>query len=279
VEACEAFTIPYPLKVMCRLLGIPTTQEGCSALGMREAPADPLAALREWSVHFAVVTGHFGRPPAVLAEAFTTGWVQAQSFFKQILDAYRRYPEKEEAIIVQLLRQEGQEEAQIRPEELASTLLLLSIAGVYNTSNALASTLRWSLQLDLEQRTQVLADDQQLRTLVKACLFHDPSAHWVGRVAEARVNVGETWIEKGERVLLCLAAEAPGEPIPGALPQETISFGHGPHYCIGSELALSEVEIGIRAFFERFPNTWMETQEVHFHNPTMRGIEALWIHL
>jgi cytochrome P450 len=283
-DACQHFTIPFPLKVMSELLGIPTTRESCSALGVNRAPNHPLAALREWSVQFATVTGYFGLPPMDMAKSFAAGWSEAHDFFEQVLDAYRQHSELRTRgkILCDLIELEGTGSEQIRPTELASTCLLLYIGGVYNTANALASALRWLLHLPLLRRETLLADDEQLHAFIASCLYHDPSAHWIGRVTQERTNIGETWIAQGQGILLCLASSAEDVMLDStekSTMKETFPFGHGSHYCIGADLAGAEIAIGLRAFFERFPIASLDDRPLRWHNPAMRGLEALWVHI
>jgi len=45
----------------------------------------------------------------------------------------------------------------------------------------------------------------------------------------------------------------PDEFNPARTPNSHIAFGHGPHYCIGQNLARTELRIVLTSLFRRFP--------------------------
>lgn len=60
----------------------------------------------------------------------------------------------------------------------------------------------------------------------------------------------------------------------------TISFGNGPHYCMGAQLALLEATLAFEKIVRRFPKIRPAVERVEWtHNVNLRGIRALPVHL
>ena len=58
-------------------------------------------------------------------------------------------------------------------------------------------------------------------------------------------------------------------------PNRHVSFGHGPHFCIGAPLARLEAPIAINALLRRLPNLELATDELVWKNTVFRGLERL----
>jgi cytochrome P450 len=55
-----------------------------------------------------------------------------------------------------------------------------------------------------------------------------------------------------------------------------LSFGHGPHVCIGAALTLMEAEIVFRALLADWPDLALVDAEAHWNgNPVYRGLTRL----
>lgn len=86
-------------------------------------------------------------------------------------------------------------------------------------------------------------------------------ADTIPRVATADIQVGDQLIRNGDGVIVLLAAAnrdasafpAPDELDPGRQSARHLTFGHGPHQCLGNTLARAELEIALTALFTRLP--------------------------
>ena len=89
------------------------------------------------------------------------------------------------------------------------------------------------------------------------------SAHNMGlmRYALEDVEIGGQTIRRGDLVIISEAAanrdpkvfDHPDVFNPERTPNSHIAFGHGPHYCIGQNLARTELRIVFASLFRRFP--------------------------
>ena len=60
----------------------------------------------------------------------------------------------------------------------------------------------------------------------------------------------------------------------------SLSFGHGPHLCLGLNLARLEAKIAFNMLFERFPNLTLADQEIVWTPiPLVRGMKNLIVNL
>jgi cytochrome P450 len=89
------------------------------------------------------------------------------------------------------------------------------------------------------------------------------SAHNMGlmRYALTDVEIGGVTVRRGDLVIISEGAanrdpsafDNPDEFNPERVPNNHIAFGHGPHFCIGQNLARLELRIVFASLFRRFP--------------------------
>ncbi|MFD8061963.1 cytochrome P450 [Streptomyces cyaneofuscatus] len=161
--------------------------------------------------------------------------------------------------------------------EAASTLMVLFAAGISTTATGLghaAATLIYT-----HAALRPLLGSASATTLVDEILRHHPPIQFTSwRFAPLDVPVGSTTIPAGSPVLILLASAnrdpaafpAPDELVPDrqATPGP-LTFGRGPHYCIGAHLARLEIRIGLQTLFDRLPD--LQLTHPHAHT-TWRGL-------
>ncbi|MFE7484957.1 cytochrome P450 [Streptomyces sp. NPDC057552] len=159
-------------------------------------------------------------------------------------------------------------------KELLDSLLLMVGAGHETTMNALdqacVSLLSHPEQLTLLQSGQVSWDaaiDETLR-------HQSPVANIIIRFAVETIHDAPsgTTIEQGEAIVINLAA-AGRDPllhhrptdfdVTRAARRQHIAFGHGPHYCLGAELARLELRTALERLFRRFPSMSLAVPAAH----------------
>jgi cytochrome P450 len=98
---------------------------------------------------------------------------------------------------------------------------------------------------------------------VEEILRLDSPVQLTARVALNDVEVAGTTIKRGELVVVYLAAanrDAAVFPDPHRFDIERpnagrhLAFSGGRHFCLGAALARAEGEVGLRTFFDRFPD-------------------------
>ncbi|MGW0933067.1 cytochrome P450 [Streptomyces sp. NPDC002644] len=160
--------------------------------------------------------------------------------------------------------------------------MLLMFAGLEPTRYLIGNAV-WSLHRHPGQRRRLLADPELLPTAVEEFLRHDTPVQFVGRTAARSFTYKGRHIEEGQVVLLHVASanRDPGQfDDPDALdlgraPNRHLSFGHGPHACIGALLVRLQTTIALRTLYGRFPGLRVCEEpgpvwngNLGFHGPT-----------
>ncbi|MCZ9347352.1 cytochrome P450, partial [Streptomyces sp. TRM76130] len=150
---------------------------------------------------------------------------------------------------------------QLTDSELAGIGNMLLIAG----HETIASTLSAAVALLLQHPDQlaVVRDDPTaVDGAVEELLRYCAPATVLPRQAAGTIRVRDQEIEEGERVVASvLAANRDLGPADQDLdrldvrrpPQRHLTFGFGPHQCLGQQLARMELRVALPALFTRFP--------------------------
>ncbi|MFE7560509.1 cytochrome P450 [Kitasatospora sp. NPDC057500] len=149
-------------------------------------------------------------------------------------------------------------------EELLDTIMLVVAAGYETTINLIDNSI-FLLLTHRDQLDLVRAGKASWEDVVEESLRRDaPLAHLPMRFALEDIELpGGITVHRGEAVLASYGA-AGRHPArhgdSGAVFDVTrqvkdhLSFGHGPHFCLGAPLARLETRTALRALFDRFPN-------------------------
>ncbi|OKH71782.1 cytochrome P450 [Mycobacterium sp. SWH-M3] len=155
-------------------------------------------------------------------------------------------------------------------DDVVFTALLIAIAGHETTANLLGTSL-FRLLRHGEPVTAGAVDSQ----LVNELLRLDGPVQAVGRTATRHHIVEDIHICTGQSVLVVIAA-ANRDPHVFTDPDEfrtdrrgpaPLSFGHGPHYCLGAALARMEITSALCHILQRQPTlvdapTWRDTRAI-----------------
>ncbi|MFC4913774.1 cytochrome P450 [Actinomadura gamaensis] len=232
-DLVEAFAFPLPVRVICELLGVPD--------GDRER-------FRRWA-DAALSTGTEGA-----ARRSATG-KQFRGYVEALIAARKAAPG--DALIDVLIAASDEDGDRLSGPELVSLVINIISAGHETTAHLLATAVftlttggRWPVRVT--------------PGLVEEVLRHDtPTAVALPRLALEDVELASGSVRAGDTVLPMLAAAnrdatvfadpdefAPDRPTDGA---SHVTFGHGPHFCLGANLARQEVEVALETLAERFP--------------------------
>ncbi|GAA2442924.1 cytochrome P450 [Streptomyces glaucus] len=234
------FCFPLPLQVICELLGVPENER-------RQA--------QEWSSTVAQ-TG-FG-PEARKALEVAEG--NLRDYLVDLIARKRREPD--EGLLSALVTAQDQEGA-LTDHELVSTAWVLLFAGhkttAYQTGNAV-----YHLLSRPEQRRLAFRDAGATAAAVEEIFRFEPSVeNSTFRYAKEDIVVRDTLIPKGALVQISIAG-ANRDPEAFADPDRLdvtrpnvqaahLTFGFGPHYCIGAPLARLEMQTALTTLFGRYP--------------------------
>lgn len=152
----------------------------------------------------------------------------------------------------------------IDAEEIAAgeaVMLMVHIALAGNGPTAMAlGTAVWALAGDAPARARVAADEGVAAAAVEETLRWDSPTHSVPRFARATTELGGRRIRAGQRLIVMVGA---ANRDPAVFPEPDrfdidragarhLSFGVGPHYCLGSPLARLELTLALKAAMRAF---------------------------
>ena len=156
------------------------------------------------------------------------------------------------------------------------------IAGHETTVNLIANAAQQMLRQP-DHWSALAADPELAPAIVEETLRFDPPVQLVMRIAGADMQVGDLTGPKGDTMLLLLAAaqrdpamyDAPDEFRPQREISRHLSFGLGPHFCLGAPLARLEARITLAKLTARFPHAKLAAEPVYKPNVTLRGLASL----
>jgi cytochrome P450 len=231
----QAYTMPLPIKVMARLLGIPD---------------DDYLTLKRWSDEFTTYT-------AITPEERAKNDQEMMTYFGRV--AAERRAHGAEDLITALVEAGGEEEA-LEDWEILSFCMLLLIAGNETTTNLIGNML--NILADRPALWQQLREDRSLvEPVIEETLRYESPVHRLDRRATREVEVSGVRIPEGAMVSMFYGAanhdpQAFPQPDEFRLDRELrnhVAFGMGIHYCLGAPLARAEARITLNTFLDRFP--------------------------
>ncbi|MGO9384219.1 MAG: cytochrome P450 [Mycobacterium sp.] len=183
------------------------------------------------------------------------------SWLADHLRELRRAPS--DSLMSQLIQaaESGSAETHLSETELQAIAGLVLAAGFETTVNLLGNGIR--MLLDTPGHLETLRQRPELwPNAVEEILRLDSPVQLTARVALKDVEVSGMQIRPGELVVVYLAAanrDPSVFPDPHRFDIERpnagrhLAFSGGRHFCLGAALARAEGEVGLRTFFDRFP--------------------------
>ena len=236
VDVVEVLSVPYPLQVICELLG---------------TDPDRWPTFFEWSE--AVIPGTLD-----LTEE-ERGRIQLEMWEHLIDLATRRRAEPLDDVVSQLATAtiDGEE---LSEAELAMFLIQLLVAGNETTRNLISGGLV-ALSEHPEQLERLIDDRSLIPTAVEELLRWTAPVVSFMRTATTDTELGGVHISDGDPVLMVYSA-ANRDPLVfgdsaeqldvGREPNPHLSLGFGTHFCLGAPLARMEAKIILEELLDRF---------------------------
>jgi cytochrome P450 len=263
LDVIRDFAEPLPAIVIAELLGVP--------------PEDH-RTFKGWSS--ALIDGLAGGPLG--------GPADVESLVRPLLDylggviaARRRAPGGD--LISGMLEAQEERDA-LSDAELLATSLLLLLAGHETTTNLIGNgTL--ALLHHPEELARLRADAGAIENAVEELLRFDSPVQATARVALEDVELGGQRVAK-EALVLTVIGAANRDPAVFAEPdrldldraeaRQHLSFGLGPHFCLGAGLARLEGRVALRGLLARHPHLRLAADDPP-HRPSffLRGLASL----
>jgi cytochrome P450 len=260
-ELARDFTFAFPVQVIARIMGLPRQDYP----RFQRLSIELLNVVYDWDRGIAA--------SAVL-----------KAYFIEILAERRRHPRDD---LITMLSQSEVDGSRLTDDEIFAFLLLILPAGVETTyrasGNLLVALLTEPAQLDVLQ-----ADRGMLPNAFEEALRWEPPITTVMRVAARDCELGGVAIPAGTNVSVSVAA-ANRDPKRYAAPDRFdptrkniahLTFGGGPHLCLGMHLARMEATVAIKALLERLANLRLDPNAatprvmgMAFRSPTALPVE------
>lgn len=258
---------PLPVAVICRLLGVPVEDESqfSSAAALVAQALDPIMS----------ITG----APDPEADARLEAGAWLREYLGELVEQRRAGPQQD---LISALIAAEEDGDQLTADEIVATCNLLLIAGHETTVNLIANAALEMLRVPAHW-SALAADPELAGAIVEETLRFDPPVQLVMRISGADMRIGDIDIPAGDTMLLLLAAaqrdpavyDAPDEFRPGRGATRHLSFGLGPHFCLGAPLARLEGRVALSKLVARFPRARLAADPVYKPNVTLRGLATL----
>lgn len=262
-DLVEGFAAPFPILVICELLGIPREDHGwlrANAVALQEAG----------TTRSRNGTGGYARAEAAAA-AF-------DRYFRREVD---RRAGGDRGDLLTLLVRARDVGAPLSVDGIVGTCVHLLTAGHETTTNLLAKAVL-ALRAHPRVLDQLRGAPELLPGAVEEFMRYDPPVQAVTRWSYEDSLIGGQEVPRGSRVVALLGS-ANRDPARFPRPDDLdvhrpadrhLGFGLGIHYCLGATLARAEAEIGLGALLDGVPAlrggpaqvSWAD--DMVFHGPT-----------
>ncbi|WP_228083417.1 cytochrome P450 [Streptomyces profundus] len=236
-DLVEHLSTRLPLTSICEVLDI---------------PEEDRPELRRRAMAMMAI-GPTTRETAIQAKAELRGYFQD-------LTQRRRAEPGEDLISSLATARDGDE--RLGPDELAVMAMVLMMTG-HDTSTYQLSNITYTLLTQEEQLAKLRAHPEKLPNALEELLRFIPFRKGVGipRIALEDVQIGDVTIRADDTVHVSYLAanrdperfDRPDELDLDRPPTPHMTFGWGAHHCIGSPLAVMEIQLAIGTLLARFP--------------------------
>jgi cytochrome P450 len=249
-DLVREFTFAFPVQVIARLMGLPREDY----VRFQQLSIELLSVVYDWDIGIAASAA-------------------LKQYFAEILADRRRDPQDD---LISTLADSEIDGVRLTDDEIFAFLLLILPAGVETTYRA-SGNLLVAMLTEPSLLDGVRADRRLLLGAIEEALRWEPPISTVVRVARRDCELGGVAIPSGTNVSVSVAAanrDPARYPDPDRFdPARTniahLTFGAGPHLCLGMHLARMETAVAIDALLDRLPDLRLDPTAP---NPNITGV-------
>lgn len=249
-ELAREFTFAFPVQVIARLMGLPRADY----VRFQRLSIELLNVVYDWECGLAASAA-------------------LKKYFGEVLAQRRRDPQDD---LISTLAESEIDGARLTDDEIFAFLLLILPAGVETTYRASGNLLVALLTVPGLMDT-VRADRRLVRAAIEEALRWEPPITTVVRLATRDCELGGVAIPSGTSVSVSVAAanrDPKRYPDPDRFDLTRtniahLTFGGGPHVCLGMHLARMETAVAINALLDRLPDLRLDPTQP---TPTVAGV-------
>jgi len=269
VDFVAAFAEPFPLLVICDMMGIPRSQFE--------------TVLRATNIILGA-----GDPEVVGTDDVFAAMIRAGMELAALMNdlaAHRRAHPRDD--LTTALVHNDLDDDMLTPEELASFFILLAVAGNDTTRNAISHGL--GLLSDNPGQRRLWQEDLPglARTAVEEIVRMASPVVFMRRTATRDAAIGGHLFREGDKVAMFYGAanrdpavfEDPERFDIRRDPNPHVGFGGpGPHFCLGAHLARREITVAFTRLLSRLPDLEVAGEAVYLQSlgiPLVAGVKRL----
>jgi cytochrome P450 len=252
----------FPMDVISELMGVP------------ESDRDELRRLADTVMHRE--DGIFDVPPSAMDAS-----LRLVEYYVGMLAERRR---RRTGDLTSALLDAEIDGDRLDDDEIVAFLFLMVVAGNETTTKLLANAVYWGWRHP-EQLATPFTDPGRVPDWVEETLRYDTSSQMLARTVTRDIELHGRTVPAGDRMLL-LAGSANRDPraFPHAdrydLDRDTsaqiVSFGGGPHFCLGAHLARLEARIALTELVDRVARYDIDAESAQrVHSTNVRGFATL----
>ena len=263
-DLIEDLAKPLPAIVIAKMMGLPN---------------EDLDQFQAWSEDLLVGVGGIGTTKEDIKRS-GDAYEALINYFEETILSRKNSPGDD---FIGKLIQAEEEGDKLNIKEMYGTCLLLLIAG-HETTTRLIGNGMFTLFNHLDQMNYLKNNFDLIPNAIEEMLRFEPPVHATVRFSENDMTYNEKNYKRGTAFAVSIAGanrdpEANKNPNEFDIAREDIkhiSFGYGPHMCIGASLARIESRIAFECLFERFENLELvDKNPVWGRNLIFRGFDHL----
>ena len=204
---------------------------------------------------------------------------QIYAYFEELIALRRKAPRDDLMTYLLDVELDGHKLTQ---NEILDISYLFILAGLDTVTATLSCCIAY-LAANPSQREKISGNPASLEVAIEEMLRWETPVTGVPRLIKEDVEIAGYKLEKGEMVMLLLGAanidpaefEQADQVELDRARNRHISFGGGPHRCLGSHLARMELRVGLEEWHRQIPDYAIREGEVPIYSPGIRDIQHL----